>query len=128
MTEIEYTTIEGATWDDVQDGDRVTAIFDGGKGSDVVKVERPVPKVELPTEEGYYRERYDNGTLGRIWVLDDEGLWDAPEGDSAEFGRWPLYRLYTLADAAEIIADWLDKMACPYSAEIVGREFVDGAK
>ena len=87
----------------------------------------PVPFV-FPVETGYYRERYDNGTLGRIWVLDDEGLWDAPEGDSAEFGRWPLYRLYTLSDAAEIIAEWLGEEARHLSAAAIRREFVDGAK
>ena len=124
----EWRTIEGATWADVQDGDRVTykAIYGAGIGSDIVKVERPVPKVEveLPEELGHYLD--DLGYL----TTHDSGGWRGAHGYpiAPDLIVLPLSRLYTLSDAAEIIADWLRNYYSGHSANAVRREFVDGAK
>ena len=114
--EIEYRTIEGATWDDVQDGDRVTYIWDSTASDPIVKVERPVPKVDgLPTEPGYY---LDKG--GIAWELGvGRGQLDP---DYA-----PYSRLHTLSDAAEIIADWVEGTGWR-GPQMIRRGFVDGAK
>ena len=128
--EIEYRTIEGATWGDRLRGDRVTTTRIIGApehGEELVKLERPVPKDELPTEPGWYQFITSNALTSVAYVHESSVY--CPEGNLPQWeASNRVTRLYTLSDAAEIIADWLRNYYSDPSANAVRREFVDGAK
>lgn len=77
-------------------------------GFTLTLIERPEPKVELPTDPGLYSDKD-----GDAWRLDRHGDWELLENDwgvrKAE-DYAPFTRLESRADTARAVIDWFHKV------------------